>query len=107
MDQIKLQRWVAEHFMVQKTIRGAAHSYLLKHLAEEDLNEYVTNEEMIEACLALGLKMDFHTVNGSFNIIQCKPFKKPKAPERIRALGFGSHFNYSLRKHKFQPIKSP
>jgi hypothetical protein len=57
--------------VTRKTINPNAYSYALKHQCEQDIGRYVTNGELIAACIHMGLTFtqeEFRSPNVCFNI---------------------------------------
>jgi hypothetical protein len=50
----ELRKWLLQNIEPRQTINTEAHSYHLKHLAEEDLGGYVANGELIAAAIIAG-----------------------------------------------------
>lgn len=50
----QLRGWLLQNIEPRQTINTEAHSYHLKHLAEEDLGDYVANGELIAAAIIAG-----------------------------------------------------
>lgn len=52
----KINGWINQNLSKCKTIRPARSSYKYKHICEQEINEYVSNEQFIAAMESLGFK---------------------------------------------------
>lgn len=52
-----IEEWLKENALPSKK-KYKDYSYVLKHVVEKELNQYVTNGAFIQACLNIGLKVE-------------------------------------------------
>lgn len=68
VDQVR--EWLQRNIQPRKTLNDDAHSYGLKHLAENAMSEYVSNGELIAAAIIAGY-----------------PYRRTSQDRRTRCLG--------------------
>lgn len=67
--QRKLLNWIESNCVQRKSMNINHSSYGLKHIAEEGIHEYVSNEELIGAMIKSGYKLkQVSALNAIFNI---------------------------------------
>jgi len=74
MDKTKpdLKEWVLKNLVKRKTTNPHHTSYGLKHIAEQEIGRYVSNEEFHKTMIEAGFKAEYlgFNENASFNISQ-------------------------------------
>lgn len=83
----QIKTWILENLKPQKSIRKKVGTYWLKHVIEDEIGDYVAEEEVIEALRAL----DFEEHRGHFNIVLTSPLKNADEQRRKtaeQALGY-------------------
>ena len=64
-----IKNWIKHALTVTKSInKNASSSYGLKHICEESIGCYVSNDEIIDAMIDLGFKYSSNHINYHFNI---------------------------------------